>query len=136
MMYFSPLRLSTLRLRTLIRAADSRARRKALIMTATTIECATPRLVAAAKPPRKLFNSDRKKDPQRDTVTDIYDAAEWTEMDLEDLKAAIEHSRSIEEIAEFLCRSESARLRSCGWYHDNKKPDDLSVTGQLWSNRL
>jgi hypothetical protein len=28
-------------------------------------------------------------------------------MDIEDLKAAIEHSRSIDEIAEFLCRSES-----------------------------
>jgi hypothetical protein len=28
-------------------------------------------------------------------------------MDIEDLKAAIERSRSIEEIAEFLCRSES-----------------------------
>jgi hypothetical protein len=38
---------------------------------------------------------------------DIYDGAEWTEMEIEDLKAAIEHSRSIEEIAEFLCRSES-----------------------------
>jgi hypothetical protein len=34
----------------------------------------------------------------------IYTGAEWTEMDLEDLKAAIEHCRSIEEIAEFLCR--------------------------------
>ncbi len=33
--------------------------------------------------------------------------AEWTEMDIEDLKSAIEHCRSIEEIAEFLCRSES-----------------------------
>jgi hypothetical protein len=35
---------------------------------------------------------------------DIYDRAEWAEMDIEDLKAAIEHGRSIEEAAEFLCR--------------------------------
>jgi hypothetical protein len=32
---------------------------------------------------------------------------EWTEMDIEDLKAAIEHARSIEEVAEFLCRADS-----------------------------
>jgi hypothetical protein len=38
---------------------------------------------------------------------DIYDGADWTEMDIEDLKAAIEHCRSIEEIAEFLCRTDS-----------------------------
>ena len=36
---------------------------------------------------------------------DIYDHAEWTAMDLEDLKSALEHGRSIEEAAEFLCRS-------------------------------
>jgi hypothetical protein len=38
---------------------------------------------------------------------DIYDGAEWTEMDVEDLKAEIEHGRSIEEAAQFLCRAES-----------------------------
>ncbi|HEY0802498.1 MAG TPA: hypothetical protein VGD54_16790 [Steroidobacteraceae bacterium] len=38
---------------------------------------------------------------------DIYDGADWTEMDIEDLKAAIEHSRSIEEMAAFLCRADS-----------------------------
>jgi hypothetical protein len=38
---------------------------------------------------------------------DIYDGAEWTKMDIEDLKAAIEHGRSIEEAAEFLCRADS-----------------------------
>ena len=37
----------------------------------------------------------------------IYDGAEWTEMDIEDLKAAIEAGRSIEEAAEFLCRAGS-----------------------------
>jgi hypothetical protein len=36
---------------------------------------------------------------------DIYDGADWTEMD--DLKAAIESGRSIEEAAEFLCRADS-----------------------------
>jgi hypothetical protein len=38
---------------------------------------------------------------------DIYDGAEWTEMDVEDLKSAIEHGASIEEAAEFLCRAGS-----------------------------
>jgi hypothetical protein len=38
---------------------------------------------------------------------DIYDGAEWTDMDVEDLKAEIEHGRSIEEAAQFLCRAES-----------------------------
>jgi hypothetical protein len=32
---------------------------------------------------------------------DIYDGEEWTGMDIEDLKAAIEHCHSIEEVAEF-----------------------------------
>jgi hypothetical protein len=38
---------------------------------------------------------------------DIYDGADWTEMDIEDLKAAISHGSSIEETAEFLCRADS-----------------------------
>lgn len=38
---------------------------------------------------------------------DIYDGAEWTEMDIEDLKAEIAAGRSVEEAAEFLCRAES-----------------------------
>jgi hypothetical protein len=38
---------------------------------------------------------------------DIYDGAAWTEMDIDDLKAAIEHGDSPEEAAEFLCRSGS-----------------------------
>jgi hypothetical protein len=37
----------------------------------------------------------------------IYDGPEWTEMDIEELKAAFEHCRSIEEIAEFLGRSDN-----------------------------
>jgi hypothetical protein len=37
---------------------------------------------------------------------DIYDGADWTEMDIDDLKAAIEHGRSIEEAARFLCRAD------------------------------
>jgi hypothetical protein len=36
---------------------------------------------------------------------DIYDGAEWTPMDTDDLRVAIEHGRSIEEAAEFLCRA-------------------------------
>jgi hypothetical protein len=48
MMYFS-----SLRLRTLTRAADSSVPREARIMTAMTIECATPRLAAGAKPARR-----------------------------------------------------------------------------------
>jgi hypothetical protein len=38
---------------------------------------------------------------------DIYDDAEWTTLDLEDLGAEIEHGRSIEEAAQFLCRAGS-----------------------------
>jgi hypothetical protein len=38
---------------------------------------------------------------------DIYDAADWTEMDLEDLKSEIAAGRSIEEAAAFLCRADS-----------------------------
>ena len=38
---------------------------------------------------------------------DIYDGADWTEMDIEDFKAAISHGSSIEETAEFLCRADS-----------------------------
>ena len=38
---------------------------------------------------------------------DIYDGAEWTEMDIDDLTAAIESGSSVEEAAEFLCRASS-----------------------------
>ena len=38
---------------------------------------------------------------------DIYDGADLTEMDIDDLRAAIEAGRSIEEAAEFLCRADS-----------------------------
>jgi hypothetical protein len=38
---------------------------------------------------------------------DIYDGAPWTEMDIDDLKAAIESGRSIEEAAQFLSRADS-----------------------------
>ena len=40
-------------------------------------------------------------------VMDIYDGAERTEMDIEDLKAAIEGGASIQDAAEFLCRADS-----------------------------
>ena len=38
---------------------------------------------------------------------DICDGTDWTEMDIEDLKAVIEHGSTIEEAAEFLCRAGS-----------------------------
>jgi hypothetical protein len=38
---------------------------------------------------------------------DIYDGAKWTEMDIEDLKAAIEGGATIQQAAEFLCRADS-----------------------------
>ena len=40
-------------------------------------------------------------------MIDIYDGAEWTDMDVEDLKAEIAHGRSIEEAAQFLWRADS-----------------------------
>jgi hypothetical protein len=44
---------------------------------------------------------------------DIYDGANWTEMDVDDLKAAIEGGASIEDAAEFLCRSGSIDDVAC-----------------------
>ena len=38
---------------------------------------------------------------------DIYDGADWTEKDIDDLKAAIQSGSSIEEAAQFLCRADS-----------------------------
>jgi hypothetical protein len=46
---------------------------------------------------------------RRALKTDLYDDAPWTEIDLGDLRAEIERGRSIEKVAEFLCRSGSAR---------------------------
>jgi hypothetical protein len=40
-------------------------------------------------------------------LMEIYDGAEWTEMDIDDLKAAIANGSSIEEAAQFLCRADS-----------------------------
>jgi hypothetical protein len=46
---------------------------------------------------------------------DIYDGADWTEMAIDDLKAAIESGSSIEEAAQFLCRADSVEevARKC-----------------------
>jgi hypothetical protein len=41
---------------------------------------------------------------------DIYDGAEWTEMDIDDLKAEIAAGSSIEEAAQFLCRADTRLL--------------------------
>jgi hypothetical protein len=38
---------------------------------------------------------------------DIYDGEPWSEMDIEDLRAELEHGSSIEEAAQFLCRADS-----------------------------
>jgi hypothetical protein len=38
---------------------------------------------------------------------DIYDEADWTEMDIEDLRAAIEGGATIQQAADLLCRSDS-----------------------------
>jgi hypothetical protein len=38
---------------------------------------------------------------------DIYDGADWTEMDIEDLVSSIKGGASIDEAAEFLGRSDS-----------------------------
>jgi hypothetical protein len=68
---------------------------------------------------------------------DIYDGAEWTEMDIEDLKAAIEHGRSIEEAAEFLCRADRvddvARVR--GTRIEAEAYDDWGVNPQIQRRR-
>ena len=42
-------------------------------------------------------------------MSDIYDGAEWTEMDIEDLKSAVAYSRSLEKIAEFSMLRANAR---------------------------
>jgi hypothetical protein len=36
---------------------------------------------------------------------DIYDGEPWSEIDIEDLKGAVAYGRSLEETAQFLCRS-------------------------------
>jgi hypothetical protein len=38
---------------------------------------------------------------------DIYDGPEWTDMDIDDLKAAIAAGSSVEEAAQFVCRADS-----------------------------
>jgi|GraSoi2013_100cm_1033763.scaffolds.fasta_scaffold06505_2 hypothetical protein len=50
-------------------------------------------------------------------MTDIYDGADWTEMDIDDLKAAIEAGASIEQAAEFPRRQRRrrrAQMRGAG----------------------
>jgi hypothetical protein len=38
---------------------------------------------------------------------DIYDGADWTETDIEDLISEIRSGRSVEEVAQFLCRADN-----------------------------
>jgi hypothetical protein len=56
---------------------------------------------------------------------DIYDDAEWTAMDIEDLKAEIAAGRSIEEAAEFLCRADSVE-------EVRRKCRELGLGRDLW----
>ena len=47
---------------------------------------------------------------------DIYDGAQWTEMDIDDLRAAIENGRSVEEAAEFsLAQVRTSRAKPRNW---------------------
>jgi hypothetical protein len=41
------------------------------------------------------------------SVMDIYDGAEWTEVDIAALRSAIESGSSIEDVAQFFCRADS-----------------------------
>ena len=42
---------------------------------------------------------------QMTTLVDVNDGEPWSEMDLWDLKNSLAHGRTIEEVADFLCRS-------------------------------
>jgi hypothetical protein len=46
---------------------------------------------------------------------DIYNQADWTEMDIEDLRAAIEGGATIQQAADLLCRADGAEevARKC-----------------------
>jgi hypothetical protein len=44
---------------------------------------------------------------------DIYDHADWTEMDIEDLRAAIEGGATIQQAADLLCRADSVDDVAC-----------------------
>jgi hypothetical protein len=57
---------------------------------------------------------------------DIYDGADWTEMDIEDLRAAIEYGASIQEAADLLCRAD-------GVEEDARKCAELGLTPKLQS---
>ena len=55
---------------------------------------------------------------------DIYDEEDWTEMDIEDLKAAIEGGASIQEAADLLCRADGVEevARTCAELGLKPKP--------------
>ena len=57
-------------------------------------------------------------------VMDIYDEEDWTEMDIEDLKAAIEGGASIQEAADLLCRDDGVEevARKCAELGLKPKP--------------
>ena len=59
---------------------------------------------------------------------DIYDEEDWTEMDIEDLKAAIEGGASIQEAADLLCRADGVEevARKCAELGLKPKPKSWS----------
>jgi hypothetical protein len=65
-------------------------------------------------------------------ATDNYDDAAWTEMDVEDLKAAIEQGDTIEDAAEFLCRSGSIdEGERCASWGSNRRGEYCSGSGAI-----
>ena len=55
---------------------------------------------------------------------DIYDGEDWTERDIEDLRAAIEGGASIEQTADLLCRADGVEevARKCAELGLKPKP--------------
>ena len=49
----------------------------------------------------------KNEDLRRLLKTDLYDGAPWTDGDIKDLRLEIEHGRSLDNVAQFLCRSGS-----------------------------
>jgi hypothetical protein len=63
----------------------------------------------------------------------LNEGKDWSEMDLTDLKNALAFGRSLEDIADFLCRSEQEvreKIAELGWAHYPKP--DYQLLGE-WS---
>ena len=84
---------------------------------------------------RAMVNAAVRDGTARAGSADIYDGAAWTEMDTNDLKAAIRHGNSIEEAAEFMCRSGSVdevvrKAEELGLKPKRRKPKPRASDGQ------